>query len=118
MGRATTSFWNLLLQGSELIERLEQPNPCNTIKITLVVEICKQRFCRSQNPCIVIIMFKKILILAGTIMVAVSGISCNSTNAKVGLPIPFTDPAVRVNLETQVQPLPPKICIGLDVVEN
>ena len=51
-------------------------------------------------------------------MVAISGVSCNSTNAKVGLPIPFTDPAVRVNLETQVQPLPPKICIGLDVVEN
>tara|TARA_Y100000401_G_scaffold31924_1_gene23352 strand:- start:7105 stop:7296 length:192 start_codon:yes stop_codon:yes gene_type:complete len=63
-------------------------------------------------------MFKKILVLAGIIMVAISGVSCNSTNAKVGLPIPFTDPAVRVNLETQVQPLPPKICVGLDVVEN
>ena len=64
------------------------------------------------------IMIKKILIIAGSIIVAASSVSCNSTDAKVGLPIPFTNPAVRVNLETQVQPLPPKICVGLDVVEN
>lgn len=64
------------------------------------------------------IMIKKILIIAGSIIVAASSVSCNSTDAKVGLPIPFTNPAVRVNLETQVQPLPPKICVGLDIVEN
>ena len=64
------------------------------------------------------IMIKKILIIAGSIIVAASSVSCNSTDAKVGLPIPFTNPAVRVNLETQVQPLPPKICVGLDVVED
>ena len=63
-------------------------------------------------------MIKKILIIAGSIIVAASSVSCNSTDAKVGLPIPFTNPAVRVNLETQVQPLPPKICVGLDIVEN
>ena len=64
------------------------------------------------------IMIKKNLIIAGSIIVAASSVSCNSTDAKVGLPIPFTNPAVRVNLETQVQPLPPKICVGLDIVEN
>jgi hypothetical protein len=64
------------------------------------------------------IMIKKILISAGSIIVAASSVSCNTTDAKVGLPIPFTNPAVRVNLETQVQPLPPKICVGLDIVEN
>ena len=64
------------------------------------------------------IMIKKILIIAGSIIVAASSVSCNTTDAKVGLPIPFTNPAVRVNLETQVQPLPPKICVGLDVVED
>lgn len=64
------------------------------------------------------IMIKKILIIAGSIIVAASSVSCNTTDAKVGLPIPFTNPAVRVNLETQVQPLPPKICVGLDIVEN
>ena len=63
-------------------------------------------------------MIKKILIIAGSIIVAASSVSCNTTDAKVGLPIPFTNPAVRVNLETQVQPLPPKICVGLDIVEN
>ena len=64
------------------------------------------------------IMIKKILIIAGSIIVAASSVSCNTTDAKVGLPIPFTNPAVRVNLETQVQPLHPKICVGLDIVEN
>ena len=64
------------------------------------------------------IMFKKILIIAGSIMLVASSVSCNSTDAKVGLPIPFTNPAVRVNLETHITPLPPKICVGLDVVEN
>ena len=64
------------------------------------------------------IMIKKILIIAGSIIVAASSVSCNTTDAKVGLPIPFTNPAVRVNLETQVTPLPPKICVGLDVVED
>ena len=64
------------------------------------------------------IMIKKILIIAGSIIVAASSVSCNTTDAKVGLPIPFTNPAVRVNLETQVHPLPPKICVGLDIVEN
>jgi|TARA_R100000084_G_scaffold109106_1_gene73996 hypothetical protein len=63
-------------------------------------------------------MIKKILLFAGLIAIAAANVSCNSTDAKVGLPIPFTNPAVRVNLETQVQPLPPKICVGLDIVEN
>tara|TARA_A100001391_G_C4919944_1_gene238884 strand:- start:295 stop:483 length:189 start_codon:yes stop_codon:yes gene_type:complete len=59
---------------------------------------------------------KKTLILLGLSCVAVVNVACDTTDAKVGLPIPFTDPAVRVNLETQVTPLPPKICVGLDVV--
>jgi len=63
-------------------------------------------------------MKKKIIALTGLLLIAASSVSCNTTDAKVGLPIPFTDPAVRVNLETHIQPLPPKICIGLDVVEN
>jgi|TARA_Y100001972_G_C7658565_1_gene331870 hypothetical protein len=61
---------------------------------------------------------KKIIVLLGLAFVALANVACDTTNAKVGLPIPFTDPAVRVNLETQVTPLPPKICVGLDVVED
>ncbi len=56
--------------------------------------------------------------LIGLLLIAAASVSCNTTNAKVGLPIPFTDPAVRVNLETQVTPLPPKICVGLDIIED
>jgi energy-converting hydrogenase Eha subunit A len=63
-------------------------------------------------------MIKKMTALIGLLLVAAASVSCNTTDAKVGLPIPFTDPPVRVNLETQVTPLPPKICVGLDVVEN
>jgi|TARA_R100001509_G_scaffold89960_1_gene51625 hypothetical protein len=61
---------------------------------------------------------KKIIVLLGLAFVALANVACDTTNAKVGLPIPFTNPAVRVNLETQVTPLPPKICVGLDVVED
>ncbi len=61
---------------------------------------------------------KKIIVLLGLAFVALANVACDTTNAKVGLPIPFTDPAVRVNLETQVTPLPPRICVGLDVVED
>jgi hypothetical protein len=63
-------------------------------------------------------MLKKLLFLAGTIAISSFFVSCNATDAKIGLPIPFTSPAVRVNLETHITPLPPKICVGLDVVEN
>jgi len=61
---------------------------------------------------------KKIIVLLGLAFVALANVACDTTDAKVGLPIPFTDPAVRVNLETQVTPLPPRICVGLDVVED
>ena len=61
---------------------------------------------------------KKIIVLLGIAFVALANVACDTTNAKVGLPIPFTNPAVRVNLETQVTPLPPKVCVGLDVVED
>ena len=63
-------------------------------------------------------MIKKMTTLIGLLLIAAASVSCNTTNAKVGLPIPFTDPAVRVNLETQVTPLHPKICVGLDIIED
>ena len=63
-------------------------------------------------------VMKKALTLLGLGFIALANVACDTTNAKVGLPIPFTNPAVRVNLETQVTPLPPKVCVGLDVVED
>ena len=63
-------------------------------------------------------MFKQITALVVLAIISLSCISCDTTNAKVGLPIPFTNPAIRVNLETQIAALPPKICVGLDIVED
>lgn len=63
-------------------------------------------------------MIKKFILFIGAISLGFSCVSCNTTDATVGLPIPFTDPSVRVNLETKITPLPPRVCIGLDVVED
>ena len=62
-------------------------------------------------------MKKKILSIVGLIAVGLCSVSCNTTNAKVGLPIPFTNPPVKVEVHTQVTPLQPKICVGLNVSE-
>ena len=63
---------------------------------------------------------KRSLILIGTGLLLLCGISCESINAGAGLPIPFTNDGagspVRVTLDVQANVLPPKFCIGLDVV--
>tara|TARA_Y100001972_G_scaffold87895_1_gene107501 strand:+ start:150 stop:350 length:201 start_codon:yes stop_codon:yes gene_type:complete len=42
--------------------------------------------------------------------------SCGSAGLGGNLPIPFTDPAVSVKGNVEVTPLPPKVCIGLDII--
>jgi len=42
--------------------------------------------------------------------------SCSSTGLTGSLPIPFTDPPANVRGDIEVTPLPPKLCIGLDVI--
>jgi len=53
-------------------------------------------------------------------MLLLCGVSCESINAGAGVPIPFTNDGagapVRVSLDVQAKVLPPKFCIGLDVV--
>jgi len=65
---------------------------------------------------------KRSLILIGTGMLLLCGVSCESINAGAGVPIPFTNDGagapVRVSLDVQAKVLPPKFCIGLDVVGN
>ena len=63
-------------------------------------------------------MKKKLFLTFAALALPVLCVSCETTNAKVGLPIPFTNPSVRGNLETQVTPLPPELCVGLNVVED
>lgn len=62
-------------------------------------------------------MKRKLSLILSVIGIGLGCVSCNTTNAKVGLPVPFTSPPVKVELDTQVTPLPPKICVGLNVVE-
>jgi len=65
---------------------------------------------------------KRSLILIGTGLLLLCGVSCESINAGAGVPIPFTNDGagapVRVSLDVQAKVLPPKFCIGLDVVGN
>tara|TARA_Y100000004_G_C8728881_1_gene333407 strand:+ start:92 stop:295 length:204 start_codon:yes stop_codon:yes gene_type:complete len=53
------------------------------------------------------------LLMAG---VCLSFASCSSSGLSGSLPIPFTDPAVNVRADIEVTPLPPKLCVGLDVI--
>jgi hypothetical protein len=62
--------------------------------------------------------YKNLLCLLGLALIAVCNISCETTDAKVGLPVPFTDPAVRVALDVKAAVLPPKFCVGLDIQED
>tara|TARA_R100000353_G_C6511518_1_gene196735 strand:+ start:4287 stop:4481 length:195 start_codon:yes stop_codon:yes gene_type:complete len=62
--------------------------------------------------------YKNLFYLLGLAFIAVCNISCETTDAKVGLPVPFTDPAVRVALDVKAAVIPPKFCIGLDIKED
>ena len=46
----------------------------------------------------------------------VFGVSCSSTDLSGSLPIPFTNPASNIKANVEVRPMPPKVCIGLDVI--
>jgi len=61
----------------------------------------------------------KQLLCAITLAVAAfCNISCETTDAKVGLPIPFTDPATRVAVDIKATVLPPRFCVGLDILQD
>jgi len=59
---------------------------------------------------------KSILITISSIAACSLFASCGSAGLDGSLPIPFTDPAVSVQAHAEVTPLPPKVCIGLDVI--
>ena len=67
-------------------------------------------------------VMKKIMFILGAAALLACGVSCSSVNAGAGVPIPFTDDGfgspVRVFLDVEARALPPKICVGLDVVET
>lgn len=56
-------------------------------------------------------------LIIGAAVAALIGVSsCSSTNLGGSLPIPFTNPATDVKLEVTLRPMPPKFCVGLDVI--
>ena len=59
---------------------------------------------------------KKLVILAASVSCILFNVSCSSGGVSGNLPIPFTDPAMDARGVIQVTPLPPKVCVGIDVV--
>jgi len=44
------------------------------------------------------------------------GTSCSTTDLGGSVPLPFTDPSTDAKLELELRPLPPRFCIGLDLI--
>ena len=44
------------------------------------------------------------------------GVSCSTADLGGAVPLPFTEPATSAKLDLELRPLPPKFCIGLDLV--
>ena len=42
--------------------------------------------------------------------------SCSSMDLGGQVPLPFTEPATSAKLELDLRPLPPRFCVGLDLV--
>jgi len=59
---------------------------------------------------------KNIIALLAAASCILFGVSCSSTDLSGSLPIPFTNPATNVEANVEVRPMPPKICLGLDVI--
>lgn len=62
------------------------------------------------------VAMKKLFVLAAAVSCILFNVSCSSGGVSGNLPIPFTDPAMDARGVIQVTPLPPKVCVGIDVV--
>jgi len=63
-----------------------------------------------------ITLIMKLHLIAATIATALFGVACSTTDLGGSLPLPFTEPATSAKLELELRPLPPKFCIGLELV--
>jgi hypothetical protein len=59
---------------------------------------------------------KKLVLILGSVSCILFGASCNSTDLSGSLPLPFTNPPSSIKGEIDVQPIPPKVCVGLDII--
>lgn len=44
------------------------------------------------------------------------GVSCSTADLGGQVPLPFTDPSTSAKLDLELRPMPPKFCIGLDLI--
>lgn len=59
---------------------------------------------------------KRVIELLAVVACILFSVSCASTGVTGSLPIPFTDPAEDVRAVINLRPIPPKVCVGLDVI--
>lgn len=55
-------------------------------------------------------------LIAVSVSCILFGASCSTADLGSSVPIPFTEPATSAKLDLELRPLPPKFCIGLDLV--
>lgn len=60
----------------------------------------------------------KLHLIAATSATALFGVACSTTDLGGSVPLPFTEPATSAKLELELRPLPPKFCIGLELVPS
>jgi len=58
----------------------------------------------------------KLHIIAASAACILFGASCSTADLGSSVPLPFTEPATSAKLDLELRPLPPKFCIGLDLV--
>lgn len=44
------------------------------------------------------------------------GVSCSTADLGGQVPLPFTSPSTSAKLDLELRPMPPKFCIGLDLI--
>jgi len=47
---------------------------------------------------------------------AFTSVSCSTADLGGSVPLPFTEPSTSAQLDLELRPMPPRFCIGLDLV--
>jgi len=58
----------------------------------------------------------KLHIIVASAAFALMGVSCSTADLGGSVPLPFTEPSTSAKLDLELRPLPPRFCIGLDIV--
>ena len=60
----------------------------------------------------------KATLIAASAGISLLFVSCSSLDLGGSVPLPFTEPATSASLELDLRPMPPRFCIGLDLVPS